>query len=318
MHSGPRCCVASHVRARPLIHTVFPPEDLQLSCVLLLFTALIAGGMGGMGGMGGGMAGGMGMMGGLGMGGMAPPNLEAGRVILCLPDMSLVDFFRQQFAALPAPFEVYPAVGPDMAIQLARQGLQLGGTTFVDFVLLHPDFLHNKSPVGLIGSLKGLGMRLAAFGWQPAGPVRDLIESAGVDGWMSGPVPPQGINRMEFMQLIARMQGLKKGGAVAPMGGMGGLASPRTSMAPPATGMMSTPNSLPRPSAGGMGGGMGGMGGAAAANPLFNAPPSPMVSQPGMTGGAATPAGGVNADNEAAMMQQLMQEINQLRAELNQ
>ena len=32
--------------------------------------------------------------------------LEPGRVILCVPDMSLVDFFREQFSQLPAPVEV--------------------------------------------------------------------------------------------------------------------------------------------------------------------------------------------------------------------
>jgi hypothetical protein len=60
-------------------------------------------GMMGMGGMG---------MGGMGMGGMGGMGaaLEPGRVIICLPDMSLVEFFRQQFASLPAAFEVSGAV----------------------------------------------------------------------------------------------------------------------------------------------------------------------------------------------------------------
>jgi hypothetical protein len=35
-----------------------------------------------------------------------------------------------------------------MALQLAQQSLQLGGTQFVDFVLLAPDYLHNRSPTG--------------------------------------------------------------------------------------------------------------------------------------------------------------------------
>uniref|UniRef100_A0A7S0R583 RRM domain-containing protein n=1 Tax=Chlamydomonas leiostraca TaxID=1034604 RepID=A0A7S0R583_9CHLO len=257
--------------------------------------------MGGMGGMGMGTMGGMGMMGGM-------PTLEPGRVILALPDMSTVDFFRQQFASLPAPFEVYPGVGPDMAVQLAQQGLNLGGTSFVDFVLLAPDFLHNRSPVGLVGRLKSMGMRVCAYGWQPAGPMRELVESAGLDGWISGPVPPQGLNRMEFVQLIARMQTLKKGGAAPGMMGGMGMASPRTTMTPPAGPGMS--GMIP-----------GAMSAGGAANPLFNSPPSPLASQPGMMGGApmgaAPGTGGVNAESEAAMMQQLMAEINQLRAELN-
>lgn len=100
--------------------------------------------------------------------------------------MQLVDFFRQQFASLPAAFEVYPAVGPDMCIQLAQQGLQMGGTSFVDFVLLAPDFLHNKSPAGLVGRLKMMGMRVCAYGWQPQGPLRDLVEGSNLDGFIAG------------------------------------------------------------------------------------------------------------------------------------
>lgn len=42
------------------------------------------------------------------------------------------------------PFEVYPAIGADQGVQLAQQGLQLGGTPYIDFVLVAPDFLHNR------------------------------------------------------------------------------------------------------------------------------------------------------------------------------
>jgi hypothetical protein len=49
-----------------------------------------------------------------------------------------------QFSFLPAPFEVYPAIGADQGVQLAQQGMQLGGSSYVDFVLVAPDFLHNR------------------------------------------------------------------------------------------------------------------------------------------------------------------------------
>eukprot|EP00983_Pelagomonas_calceolata_P070031 1150605-Pelagomonas_calceolata.AAC.2 len=36
-----------------------------------------------------------------------------------------------------------------------------------------------------------MGMRVCAFGWQPQGPQRELIESSGVDGFLMGPIHPQ-------------------------------------------------------------------------------------------------------------------------------
>ncbi len=45
-------------------------------------------------------------------------NLEPGRVILAVPDISMVDFFRQQFASLPAPIELVPALGADNTMVL--------------------------------------------------------------------------------------------------------------------------------------------------------------------------------------------------------
>lgn len=291
-----------------------------------------------------------------------------------------------QFSFLPVPFEVYPAIGADQGVQLAQQGLQLGGTAYIDFVLVAPDFLHNRrcaacrqhvaalicvlqpplglsstlparpphthtaclpaacgplavanplaplptppcppallptrSPSGLVSRLKMLGMRVCAYGWQPQGQQRELIESSGVDGFLMGPIHPQGIHRAQFVQLIAKMQALKRapgGGMMA--GGMGGgmmggsMAGRMPSMAQPnhSMGGMAPAGSMygaaaPR---------------AAAPNPLYNAPQSPLASQPGAMGApspphAAPPAG---ADGEAAMMQQLMSEINQLRAELGQ
>ena len=70
----------------------------------------------------------------------------------------------------------------------------------------HPDFEHKSpstlicvllcppppcSPSGLVSRLKMMGMRVCAFGWQPQGPQRELIESSGVDGFLMGPIHPQ-------------------------------------------------------------------------------------------------------------------------------
>ena len=58
-----------------------------------------------------------------------------------------------QFDRLSAPIELIPAVGADTAIALVQHAMQLGG---LDFVLIHPQFLSDRSQVaretGLIES----------------------------------------------------------------------------------------------------------------------------------------------------------------------
>lgn len=61
--------------------------------------------------------------------------MEAGRVILAIPDISMVEFFRQQFAALPSPVEMVPALGADNTlalVQQVRRGHRHNGTTIWD------------------------------------------------------------------------------------------------------------------------------------------------------------------------------------------
>lgn len=59
----------------------------------------------------------------------------------------MVDFFRQQFAALGGPVELYPALGAEPTLQLVQQAERLGGA---DFILLHPQFLQDKGPNSLV------------------------------------------------------------------------------------------------------------------------------------------------------------------------
>jgi hypothetical protein len=40
--------------------------------------------------------------------------------------------------------QVYPAVGPDATLQLVQQGLAAGGPSYVDFVMVAPDFLQAR------------------------------------------------------------------------------------------------------------------------------------------------------------------------------
>ncbi|KAJ9529550.1 hypothetical protein QJQ45_013935, partial [Haematococcus lacustris] len=209
--------------------------------------------------------------------------LEPGRVILCMPDVALVDFWRLQFSSLPAPFEVYPAVGPDMTLQLVQQSLQLGGPSFCDFVLVAPDFLQNASPSGLVRRLKMMGMRVAAYGWQPAGPMRQLVETSNVDGFLEGPTAPHGVNRSQFSALVFRMQQLKKMASMAALGAPPSMLPPTTSQHSTAVLASSVPNPLQSDSIPAAFPGQG-LGTPTTANPLFSvmnsSPPSPLSSRP--------------------------------------
>lgn len=280
--------------------------------------------------------------------------LEPGRVILSVPDMSMIDFFKAQFAGLPAPIELVPALGGDNTLQLVQQASALGGC---DCVLLHPEFLKDTSPNGLLGRLRMMGQRVCAFGWTPVGPARDLIESRGLDGWIEGPSFGTGIDRSALIQLVASMQMMRRNNM---MGGMGGMPM-ATKQMPPAfsyqqsisnsatpllngeqsgrpsfiiraadQGNMYTPNPMMNHQAS-MSHNVAGV------NPLFGSPPSPLQSQvgsaapaalnsslygngaPAHTSGNVTPPSpngrGANV-SEAEMLQQLMGEITRLKSEL--
>lgn len=139
--------------------------------------------------------------------GKPAPYLDSGRVILGVPDISMVDFFSQQFSALPAAIELVPAVGQDSIVQITQQAMNLGGC---DFVLLHPEFLRDRSPNSLAARLKMAGQRVCAFGWTPMGPMRELIESSGIDGFLEGPSFGAGINLQQLTTLVSQMQMQRK------------------------------------------------------------------------------------------------------------
>ncbi|GIL89020.1 hypothetical protein Vretifemale_16924 [Volvox reticuliferus] len=176
-------------------------------------------------------------------------SISSGRVILAVPDISMVEYFREQFAQLPVPYEVVPALGADNALQLVMQAAALGGC---DFVLLHPEFLRDKGPSGLPGRLRAMGQRVAAFGWASIGPVRDLIESAGLDGWLEGPSFGSGISQSNLIGLVARMQQARKIAAMLGISpaGVGVFSMGNNMMASGASGMMAasmmgTSNAMP-------------------------------------------------------------------------
>ncbi len=277
--------------------------------------------------------------------------LQPGRVILAVPDVSMVDFFRQQFAALPAPIELVPALGLENTVALVQQALQLGG---LDCVLAHPEFLRDKSPAGLVGRLHSGGQRVVAFGWSPMGPMRELIETSGADAWLEGPSFGTGINQQQLVATLVRAQQARRqqqqllqqqqmmGGALGGMGMMMGGVPQQQSFAAPGM-MVAGGAAVQMAQFGGLSGGLSG-GGAApvgglqlapgqaqsatlvgTSNPLFSqapqaSPGSVTPTRPAAAGSGATAAGttGGGAASEAEMLQQLMAEINRLKGELGE
>nr|AER58217.1 channelopsin 1 [Chlamydomonas yellowstonensis] len=270
--------------------------------------------------------------------GAGATSLVPGRVILAVPDISMVDFFHDHFAHLGASIELVPALGVENTLLLVQQAMQLGG---LDFVLVHPEFLRDRSQNGLVSRLKMTGHGVCAFGWVPSGPMREIIESAGVDGWLDGPSFGTGIDQEQLIELIGYMQakrkfGMRFGGGGASKagyssdGGFGGkgmlemqpsmsqgsgvpLLQQNNSMmrAPPSpmgnmanNGMMNPMMSMNNPMMGGGAVMMTSMGSMQqAANPLYGAPPSPLSSQPGagMYGAPAQPQMGSQGSMHGSM-----------------
>lgn len=54
--------------------------------------------------------------------------------------------------------------------------------------------------------------RVIAFGWMAGGPVREIIETANLDGWVEGPGFGMGINQQQFASVLAAMQQRRKMG----------------------------------------------------------------------------------------------------------
>eukprot|EP00798_Chlamydomonas_sp_ICE-L_P024783 gene24783-10424_t len=151
--------------------------------------------------------------------------VQPGRVVLCVPDQSLAVFFQEQFSLMPAPIELHPALTPEACLQLVQQGMTVGGPMYVDYVLVHPEYLRDRSPAGLLSNLKMMNMRVCAFGWVHQGPHRELIEACGpaLDGYVEGPSFQAGFDPQQLMMLTARMQAQKVQMAMGGMA-MGGMA----------------------------------------------------------------------------------------------
>lgn len=62
------------------------------------------------------------------------------------------------------PVDLVPALGADAVLSVAAQAAAFGGA---DCVLLHPEYLKDRSMNGVVARLKASGNRVAAFGWAP-------------------------------------------------------------------------------------------------------------------------------------------------------
>ena len=58
--------------------------------------------------------------------------------------------------------ELLAAFGAEAVLAMANQSQAFGGA---DMVLLHPEYLRDKSPSGAVARLRAAGHRVVAFGW---------------------------------------------------------------------------------------------------------------------------------------------------------
>jgi hypothetical protein len=79
-----------------------------------------------------------------------------------------------------------------------------------DFVLLHPEYLRDRSGSSLLATLRNNGCKIAAYGWEPAGFARELIEGAGIQHFIMGPTAT-GLDAHALTMLIGEMQGAMPG-----------------------------------------------------------------------------------------------------------
>ncbi|KAG2434579.1 hypothetical protein HYH02_012243 [Chlamydomonas schloesseri] len=134
------------------------------------------------------------------------PTLQSGIVILAVPDLSMMPYFRAAFKALPANIELVPAIGPANTLMLTERAAQSG---HLDCVLVHPALLHESTfdRPNLATRIKMLGQRVCAFGF-------DGSEGPGVgwmlDGWFDGPSGDEAVDQENLLHLLVVMQSLQK------------------------------------------------------------------------------------------------------------
>ena len=101
----------------------------------------------------------------------------------------------------------------------ASPEVQAAGSGGFDFVLLHPEYLRDRSGPSLLVTLMNNNCKVAAYGWEPQGFARELIEGAGIMHFIMGPTA-QGLDTNALTMLVAEMQN-NAGGAMNSTHGRG-------------------------------------------------------------------------------------------------
>jgi hypothetical protein len=167
--------------------------------------------------------------GGMQMGSMGSKStaqqIRQGRIIVGVSDPLQGEVFRNAFTQLGAPIDCVVAMGPENVWNTcqqvrsragsacmrswdaaeARRSVQAANSGGFDFVLLHPEYLRDRAGSSLLTALRNNSVRLAAFGYEPTGFVRDLIQSAGITHFIPGPTA-QGVDLNMLSALTCQMQ----------------------------------------------------------------------------------------------------------------
>jgi hypothetical protein len=83
--------------------------------------------------------------------------------------------------------------------------LQAANSGGFDFVLLHPEYLRDRTGGSLLVALRNNNVKMAAYGYEPQGFARELIEGAGIAHYIPGPTAA-GLDMNLLGTLVATMQ----------------------------------------------------------------------------------------------------------------
>ncbi|KAK9807728.1 hypothetical protein WJX72_007297 [[Myrmecia] bisecta] len=153
--------------------------------------------------------------------------LMDGRIVLGFAaNESMVQFWQQQFSALPAHIEILPYKGLDAIMeavvdnqaqyQAAVRSGQLTAVRPIDFVLLDPKYLGGS----LVPKLQQMGVRVVAWGFDAMGGNRELFTS--VDAYIEGPSFGSLFNVDKFKQIVYKMQQARQQAEMITAGGQQG------------------------------------------------------------------------------------------------
>ncbi|KAG2498040.1 hypothetical protein HYH03_003801 [Edaphochlamys debaryana] len=229
--------------------------------------------------------------------GPAKPSLKPGNVIVAVPDLPMMPYFKRLFSLLPVNMQLLPAVGAANTLTLTERAAQEGS---LDCVLIHPALLHESTfdRPNLATRVKMLGrQRVCAFGF-------DGSEGPGVgwmlDGWFDGPSGDETLDQEHLYQQPSLSQYQQAPSMRQPLLSSGSMQS--SAMQATANPLLDTAH-LPLEPHGGR----------------YGAPPSPPrpVAASSRSSLFAAQLQAAAPQQETAMLQQLIAEIERLQEELD-